>query len=126
MACACERVCNALYAEATRVGGLQDLAAADQPAAPEAGPTPSGIQEVVVTAQRRAENVQDVPIAIQAFSADTLAELNVASFDDLLRYLPNVSAPSSGPGQDQVFMRGISAGSVATQSGGSIRCQQPA
>jgi iron complex outermembrane recepter protein len=101
----------------TRMGAV---VAADQTTPTEGGPTPSGIQEVVVTAQRRAENVQDVPIAIQAFNADTLQELNVASFDDLLRYLPNVSAPSSGPGQDQVFMRGISAGSVATQSGGSI------
>jgi iron complex outermembrane receptor protein len=100
----------------TRMGAA---VAADQPATPEAAPA-VGIQEVVVTAQRRSENAQDVPIAIQAFSADTLKELNVTSFDDLLRYLPNVSAPSSGPGQDQVFMRGISAGSVATQSGGSI------
>jgi iron complex outermembrane recepter protein len=101
----------------TRMGAA---AAADQPAAPEPSTPTVGIQEVVVTAQRRSENAQDVPIAIQAFNADTLQELNVASFDDLLRYLPNVSAPSSGPGQDQVFMRGISAGSVATQSGGSI------
>src|SRR5262249_53517338 len=94
-------------------------AAADQPAPAETAAA-TGLQEAVVTAQRRAENVQDVPIAIQAFSADTLQQLNVTSFDDLLRYLPTVSAPSSGPGQDQVFMRGISAGSVATQSGGSI------
>jgi outer membrane receptor protein involved in Fe transport len=101
----------------TRVG---IVAAADQPAGPEAAAPTAGIQEVVVTAQRRAENAQDVPIAIQAFTGDTLRELNVTSFDDLLRYLPNVSAPSSGPGQDQVFMRGLSAGSVATQSGGSI------
>jgi outer membrane receptor protein involved in Fe transport len=93
--------------------------AADQPAGPEAAPA-AGIQEVVVTAQRRSENAQDVPIAIQAFTGETLQELNVTNFDDLLRYLPNVTAPSSGPGQDQVFMRGLSAGSVATQSGGSI------
>ncbi|HLY53605.1 MAG TPA: TonB-dependent receptor, partial [Steroidobacteraceae bacterium] len=93
---------------------------ADQPASTEAGPQPGGIAEVVVTAQRRAENAQDVPIAMQAFTGETLKELNVSSFDDLLRYLPNVTAPSSGPGQDQVFMRGLSAGSVATQSGGSI------
>ena len=79
-----------------------------------------GIQEVIVTAQRRSENAQDVPIAIQAFTGDTLRQLNVTSFDDLIRYLPNVSAPSAGPGQDQIFMRGLSAGSVATQSGGSI------
>jgi len=79
-----------------------------------------GIQEVIVTAQRRSENAQDVPIAIQAFTGDNLKQLNVTSFDDLIRYLPNVSAPSAGPGQDQIFMRGLSAGSVATQSGGSI------
>src|SRR5579863_6509495 len=101
----------------TRLGAV---AAADQSAASEASTPTAGLQEVVVTAQRRSENVQDVPIAIQAFTGDTLKELNVTSFDDLLRYLPNVSAPSSGPGQDQVFMRGLSAGSVATQSGGSI------
>src|SRR5580704_135847 len=80
----------------------------------------TGIEEVVVTAQRRSENAQDVPIAIQAFTGETLKQLNVTSFDDLIRYLPNVSAPSAGPGQDQIFMRGLSAGSVATQSGGSI------
>jgi outer membrane receptor protein involved in Fe transport len=101
----------------TRLGAV---AAADQAAVPEAGPPAGGIQEVVVTAQRRTENAQDVPIAIQAFTNETLKQLNVTSFDDLLRYLPNVTAPSSGPGQDQVFMRGLSAGSVATQSGGSI------
>jgi iron complex outermembrane recepter protein len=103
------------------LGARVGAAVADQPAAPEAGPAPgAGIQEVVVTAERRVENVQDVPIAIQAFTGEALQELNVTSFDDLLRYLPNVTAPSSGPGQDQVFMRGLSAGSVATQSGGSI------
>ncbi|TLY88929.1 MAG: TonB-dependent receptor, partial [Gammaproteobacteria bacterium] len=79
-----------------------------------------GVQEVVVTAQRRSENAQDVPIAIQAFTGDTLQQLNVTNFDDLLKYLPNVVAPSAGPGQDQIFMRGLSAGNVATQSGGSI------
>jgi iron complex outermembrane receptor protein len=89
--------------------------AADQPEA-----STGGIEEVLVTAQRRSENVQDVPIAVQAFTGETLAQLNVTSFDDLVRYLPNVTAPSSGPGQDQIFMRGLSAGSPATQSGGSI------
>jgi iron complex outermembrane receptor protein len=95
-------------------------AAADQSASAEAGSATAGIQEVVVTAQRRTENAQDVPIAIQAFTGDTLQQLNVTSFDDLVRYLPNVSAASAGPGQDQIFMRGLSAGNVATQSGGSI------
>src|SRR4029077_11785819 len=85
----------------------------------ETGPT-TGIQEVVVTAQRRAENVQDVPIAIQALTGETLKQLNVTTFDDLIRHLPNVSGASQGPGQVEIFMRGLSAGSVPTQSGGSI------
>ena len=102
----------------TQAGAAAYAAAPDQSG--ETVPAPVGIQEVVVTAQRRAENAQDVPIAIQAFTGETLRELKVTSFDDLIRYLPNVTAPSAGPGQDQVFMRGLSAGSVATQSGGSI------
>src|SRR5262252_2587321 len=96
------------------------LAAADQPAGGETGAAAAGIQEVVVTAQRRSENVQDVPIAIQALSGETLQRLNVSTFEDLIRHLPNVSGASQGPGQVQIFMRGLSSGSVPTQSGGSI------
>ena len=95
-------------------------AAADQATAPESGASAAAIQEVVVTAQRRVENVQDVPIAIQAFSGEALQELNVTNFDDLIKHLPNVTAPSAGPGQSQIFMRGLSAGSLPNQSGGSI------
>ena len=78
------------------------------------------IQEITVTAQRRTENAQNVPIAIQALTGETLKQLNLSTFDDLIKYLPNVSAPTSGPGQAQVFMRGLSAGDNGTQSGGSI------
>ncbi len=78
------------------------------------------IQEVVVTAQRRTENVQDVPIAIQALTTETLAQLNVSTLDGFIKYLPNVSTAASGPGQSQIFMRGLSVGSDGTQSGGSI------
>ncbi len=100
----------------TRLGAA---VAADQPAGPEAA-GPAGIQEVVVTAQRRSENAQDVPIAMQALTGESLQQLNISNFDDLIRYLPNVTAPSAGPGQAQIFMRGLSAGSAAGQWGGSI------
>src|ERR1700733_4439020 len=78
------------------------------------------IQEITVTAQRRTENVQDVPIAIQALTGETLAQLNITNFDEMVRYLPNVSHANSGPGQSELFMRGLSVGSQGTQSGGSI------
>src|SRR6202021_2962012 len=53
-------------------------------------------------------------------TGETLKQLNVTTFDDLIKYLPNVTAPTAGPGQAQIYMRGLSAGSNGTQSGGSI------
>src|SRR5213082_1009067 len=44
--------------------------------------TPTELQEVIVTAERRAESVQDVPITIQALTSETLTQLNVKTFDD--------------------------------------------
>jgi len=77
------------------------------------------IQEIIVTAQRRTENIQDVPISMQALTAETLQQLNISTFDDYIRYLPNVTAASNGPGQNELFMRGLSGGSNATQGSGS-------
>src|SRR5271166_4669355 len=78
------------------------------------------LEEIVVTAQRRSENIQDVPIAIQAFTSETLAQLNVTTFDDLIKYLPNVTAASAGPAQTNIYMRGLNATNQGIQSGGSI------
>src|SRR5579863_1528245 len=85
----------------------------------ESGPSSEAIQEIVVTAQRRSENQQDVPISMQAMTAETLKELNVSTFDDYIRFLPNVTSASNGPGQNEIFMRGLSAGSQASQGSGS-------
>src|SRR6201998_1283248 len=78
------------------------------------------IQEVVVTAQRRVENMQDVPITIQALTAETLAQLNVQTFDDFVRYLPNVTSASTGPGQGSIYMRGLSTTLPGVQGSGGI------
>ena len=56
------------------------------------------IPDIVVTATRREEAINKVPLAIQALSGDSLSSLNVANFDDLVEYLPNVRAASRGPG----------------------------
>ncbi len=84
--------------------------------------TESGVDaigEIVVTAQRRSENIQDVPISIQALTAQTLQQLNISTFDDYIKFLPNVTSASNGPGQNEVFMRGLSAGSQASQGSSS-------
>src|SRR5450631_1025014 len=74
------------------------------------------IQEVTVTAQRRTENAQNVPITIQAMTCDTLKQLNVQKFEDLLRYTPNVTFSGNGPGTGNIFMRGLSSGGSGNQS----------
>ena len=55
------------------------------------------IQEITVTAQRRTENAQDVPITIQALTGETLKQLNVQTFDDFVKYLPNVTTANGAP-----------------------------
>jgi iron complex outermembrane recepter protein len=75
-----------------------------------------GIQEIVVTAQRRTESIENVPITIQAITGDTLKQLNVTSFDDLLRFTPNVTFSGNGPGTGNIFIRGLSSGGSGNQS----------
>ena len=65
------------------------------------------LAEVVVTAQKRAEDVQKVPISLQVLSGDKLEQLDVSGFDDYAKFLPSVSFQSFGPGQAQLFFRGI-------------------
>ncbi len=75
-----------------------------------------GIQEIVVTAQRRSESIQDVPITIQAVTGEQLKQLNIQTFDDLIRYTPNVTFSGNGPGTGNIFMRGLSSGGSGNQS----------
>ncbi|MFZ1869788.1 MAG: TonB-dependent receptor plug domain-containing protein [Steroidobacteraceae bacterium] len=84
-----------------------------------ATPDTSQLATIIVTAQRRSENIQDVPISMQALTGQTMQQLNVQTFDDYVKYLPNVTAANNGPGQNEIFMRGVSAGSQASQGSGS-------
>src|SRR6202789_2674553 len=79
-----------------------------------------GIQEIVVTAERRNESIQDVPITIQALSGDQLKDLSVSTIEDVLKYLPNVTFGTNGPGSGNIFMRGLSAGFAGNQSSATI------
>ena len=78
------------------------------------------LQEVVVSAERRNESIQDVPITIQAITGESLDQLNVQTTDDVLKLLPNVTFSNNGPGQGNILMRGLSAGFGGSQSSASI------
>ncbi len=87
-------------------------AAADDSAASSGG----RIDEILVTAQHRDETVQNVPFTVQALTGVTLSSLHVATLDDLLKYTPNVTYGNNGPGQGNIFLRGLSAGFAGNQS----------
>ncbi len=72
-----------------------------------------GLEEVVVTAQKRTENMQDVPISIDAIGNEKLEQLNIRNFTDYVRMLPSVATTPSigaGAGFSAVYMRGIVTG----------------
>jgi iron complex outermembrane recepter protein len=77
------------------------------------------LQEITVTATRRSQSMQDVPISMQAFTGQALQQLNISTFDDYIKYLPNVTSANNGPGQNEIFMRGLSAGAQPSQGSGS-------
>ncbi|MFT4614083.1 MAG: iron complex outermembrane receptor protein [Bacteroidia bacterium] len=64
------------------------------------------LEEVVVTARRRAQNIQEVPLYIQAFSGDDLREGMARGFEDYARDLTSVSFGTSGPGASTIAFRG--------------------
>ncbi len=77
----------------------------------------TALEEVVVTAQKRSENLQDVPVSIQALGGEKLEQLQVSAFVDYVKYLPSVSFTTSGPGFGQVYMRGVASGGDGNHSG---------
>ena len=64
------------------------------------------LEEVVVTATKRAENLQDVPISVNALSGDAMRSQNIMTFDDYVEFLPNVVSAGIGPGQKEIYIRG--------------------
>src|SRR3979490_4369 len=79
-----------------------------------------GIEEVIVTAQHRDESIQNVPIAMQALTAETLSHLSVTTFEDYVKYVPNVTFAGNGPGQSNIYMRGLATPSSGIEGSGAV------
>ena len=73
--------------------------------------------EIVVTAQKREENLQDVPISIVALGTQRLDNLNVTNFEDYSQLLPSLSFQTVAPGITTVYMRGVASGGDGNHSG---------
>jgi iron complex outermembrane receptor protein len=97
---------------------------AGAPAAHAAEAESGVLQEIVVTAQKQAENMQDVPISIEVFDNKRLEQLHVVSLDDYVKYSPSISysrAEGQGgngqPGTSHIYMRGVVSGANENHSG---------
>lgn len=87
---------------------------------PSQGASVGGLDEVIVTAQKRQESLQDVAISVQALGTEKLDQLQIDSFDDYANQLPSVSFVTFRPGFAQVYMRGVaSAGDGDSNHSGS-------
>jgi len=78
------------------------------------------LEEVIVTAQKREQSLQDVAVSIQVLGNEQLENLGVRSFDDFVNFLPTVAYTSQGgpggPGFGQIYMRGIASGGDGNHS----------
>ena len=72
--------------------------------------------EIVVTAQKREQNLQDVPVAITAIGTEKLDQLQVNEFADVVKFLPSVTIQQGGPGFAQIFFRAVASGENANHS----------
>src|SRR5467141_5453082 len=70
------------------------------------------ILEVIVTAQKRVANLQDVPFSVSATSQDQIRNSGASDIVDLARNIAGFAVADLGPGQSQVAIRGISSGQV--------------
>jgi outer membrane receptor protein involved in Fe transport len=92
-------------------------AAAIAPAHAQEASENRGLDEIIVTAQKRTENLQDVAVSVQVLGSTELEQLNVNGFEDYIEFLPAVSYSSNGPGYSILYMRGISSGGDGVHSG---------
>jgi iron complex outermembrane recepter protein len=100
-------------AVAAALSGTATVHLAPALAADASAPTSSGstLEEIVVTARKRTENLQDVPISIDVFTSKDLQNLAISQFEDYATLTPSISFVSAGPGTQTFVIRGVSDGS---------------
>jgi iron complex outermembrane receptor protein len=83
-----------------------------------AGQSQATVEEIVVTARKKAEGLQDVPVSVSAITEETLEEKGVNIFEDYLLQLPGVTAGGAGPGNNTIYIRGLASTTPAMTTAG--------
>jgi outer membrane receptor protein involved in Fe transport len=86
--------------------------------------------EIIITATKREESLQNVPISVQAIGTRRLDQLNISNFEQYTKQLPSVSFQTAAPGYTVVYMRGVATGGDGNHTGslpsvGSYLDEQP-
>jgi iron complex outermembrane recepter protein len=83
-----------------------------------------GLQEIVVTAEKRVENLQNVPISVQVFDSAKIDQLGIVNLDDYVKYAPSISyvrgqgeGSNGQPGDAHIYIRGVVSGGDGNHSG---------
>ncbi|WP_426369687.1 TonB-dependent receptor [Pseudocolwellia sp. HL-MZ7] len=82
------------------------------------------IETIEVTATKRSESIQAVPVTVTALTGDSLEKLGVSNFDQYVEFLPNVVFQGTGPGQNEIYIRGA-ATTQTNISVSSVQALQP-
>jgi iron complex outermembrane recepter protein len=108
------------FAVAAALAGVTVVRPGLTHAAEAGGDSGSGLQEVVVTARKVQENLQDVPISVDVFTAQDMQNLGITQFEDYAYKVPSISFISAGPGTQMFVIRGVSDGSNPNYSNTSL------
>jgi outer membrane receptor protein involved in Fe transport len=87
-------------------------------------PERATVEVIEVTATKRAESIQEVPVTVTAITGDNLETLGVSNFDQYVEFLPNVIFQGTGPGQNEIYIRGA-ATTQTNISVSSVQALQP-
>ena len=109
-----------LLVAGTALSSLICLGTGTAALAADTSSSPAQVEEVIVTAQKKSENIQNVPVSIQAFSAKMISDLGLKSSTDLAAVTPNVDiALPAGPGNQPIItIRGIGLNDYDTNNAG--------
>ena len=108
-----------MHLSANRIGLVISsiLVAAAAHAADSAADSAGTLEEIIVTAQKRTENLQQVPASVMALDTLQIQQLHISDFDDYTKFLPSLSSPNGAPGQDQLYIRGLTNGTDGLRVG---------
>jgi outer membrane receptor protein involved in Fe transport len=106
-----------LLAIAAAQGAWNAAQAQTVAAAPVAGGGSTAVEEVIVTASKRSEKLQKVPLSVEVLDTRALEQHQVNNLQDYLKFLPSLTTQTTAPDDTTLYMRGIASGSEGNHSG---------